>query len=152
MLMDPAGKEMKIDWKAVKPNEVELKLPLQDAKPGAATLLVSEYGASQPQSMPLQIFADAGHRDQFWVHAGDAAGILKGSRLDEVDSLTLKGVRFVPERPTPGGAATSCRGGRRCILDFRVAGRRRGNGTDYPEGRAGFRREVAGDRAAPRSR
>jgi hypothetical protein len=103
MLMDPAGKEMKIDWKAVKPNEVELKLPLQDAKPGAATLLVSEYGASQPQSMPLQIFADAGHRDQFSVHAGDTAGILKGSRLDEVDSLTLKGVRFVPEPSDSGG-------------------------------------------------
>ncbi len=103
MLTDPAGKEMKTEWKAVKPNEVELKLPLQDATPGTATLLVSEYGAGQPQSMPLQIFADAGHRDQFSVHAGDAVGILKGSRLDEVDSLTLKGVRFVPAPGDSGG-------------------------------------------------
>ena len=103
LLTDPAGKEMTTEWKAVKPNEVELKLPLQDSKPGALTLLVSEYGAGQPQSMPLQIFADAGHRDQFSLHAGDAEGILKGSRLDEVDSLTLKGVRFVPGPANPGG-------------------------------------------------
>ena len=38
MLKDPAGKEMKTEWKAVKPDEVELKLPLQDAQPGAMTL------------------------------------------------------------------------------------------------------------------
>jgi len=33
MLKDPAGKELKADWKTVKPNELEVKLPLQEAKP-----------------------------------------------------------------------------------------------------------------------
>jgi hypothetical protein len=32
----------------VNANEVELKLPLQAAQPGAMTLLVTQYGASQP--------------------------------------------------------------------------------------------------------
>ena len=35
MLKDPAGKELKTEWKTVKPNEVEVKLPLQEAQPGA---------------------------------------------------------------------------------------------------------------------
>jgi hypothetical protein len=45
MLKDPAGKELKAEWKAVKADEVELKLPLQSAQPGSLTLLVKQYGA-----------------------------------------------------------------------------------------------------------
>src|SRR5229473_2661803 len=44
MLKDPAGKELKADWKSVKPNEIEVKLPLQEAKPGTMTLWVTQYG------------------------------------------------------------------------------------------------------------
>jgi hypothetical protein len=102
MLKDPAGKELKTEWKAVKPNEVELKLPLQESQPGAVTLLVSQYGASEPQPLQLQAFAEAGRREQFTIHAGDAQGLLKGSRLDEVAGLTLKGIQFVPAPPGPG--------------------------------------------------
>src|SRR5216683_7246626 len=96
MLKDPAGKELKADWKTVKPNELEVKLPLQEAKPGAMTLLVTQYGVSQPQPISIQTFAEAGHFDGFSVHAGDAQGLLKGSRLDEVGSLTIRNVAFVP--------------------------------------------------------
>src|SRR5882672_11663104 len=31
MLKDPDGKELKVDWKSVKPSEVEVKLPLQES-------------------------------------------------------------------------------------------------------------------------
>jgi hypothetical protein len=96
MLKDPAGKELKVDWKATRPDEVEIKLPLQDTVPGSMTLLVSQHGVSEPQSVLLHTFADAGRFDGFTVHAGDTGGILKGSRLDEVTSLILKGVIFVP--------------------------------------------------------
>ena len=41
MIKDPAGKELKAEWKQLKPDEVEVKLPLQEAQPGAMTLLVS---------------------------------------------------------------------------------------------------------------
>ena len=54
MLKDPAGKQLKAEWKAVKPNEVEVKLPLQDAKPGAMTLLVTQYGVAQPQPVSFR--------------------------------------------------------------------------------------------------
>ena len=101
MLKDPAGKELKVDWKAVKPNEVELKLPLQESAPGPVTLLVAQYGAEEPQPLPLQAFVDAGHRDKFEVHAGDAQGVLRGTRLDEIASLVLHGIKFLPD---PGAA------------------------------------------------
>jgi hypothetical protein len=96
MLKDPAGKELKADWKSVKANEVEIKLPLQGAQPGALTLMVSQYGVSDPQPVPLRLFAEAGRFDGFSLHAGETAGSLRGSRLDEVTSLTVKTVVFVP--------------------------------------------------------
>jgi hypothetical protein len=96
MLKDPAGKELKAEWKAVKPNELEVKLPLQDAKPGAMTLVVTQFGAAQPEPVSIQTFAEAGHYDGFDIHSGDAQGTLQGSRLDEVASLSMKNVIFVP--------------------------------------------------------
>jgi hypothetical protein len=96
MLKDPAGKELKAEWKSVRPNELEVKLPLQGAKPGAMTLLVTQYGVADPQPVSIQTFAEAGHFDSFDLHSGDTQGILKGSRLDEVASLAVKNVIFVP--------------------------------------------------------
>jgi hypothetical protein len=96
MLKDPAGKELKTEWKTVKPNEVEVKLPLQEAKPGSMTLMVTQYGAGQPLPIAIQTFSEASHFDGFAIHAGDAQGTLQGSRLDEVASLSIKGIVFLP--------------------------------------------------------
>ena len=96
MLKDPAGKELKADWKPVKPNELEVKLPLQGAAPGAMTLLVKEVGAGEPRPISIQTFSEAGHFDGFAIHAGDAWGVLKGSRLDEVASLSIRNATFMP--------------------------------------------------------
>ena len=96
MLKDPGGKELKVDWKTTRPDEVEIKLPLQDSTPGAMTLLVSQYGDNQPDPISIHTFADAGRIDGFSIHAGDIVGVLKGNRLDEVASLTFKNNVFVP--------------------------------------------------------
>jgi len=105
MLKDPAGKELKAEWKSVKPNELEVKLPLQEAKPGAMTLLVSEAGKSLPQPISIQTFSEAGHFDGFTLHSGDTQGFLKGSRLDQVASLSIRNIAFVPgELSTRNGA------------------------------------------------
>jgi hypothetical protein len=96
MLKDPGGKQLKVDWKTTRPDEVEIKLPLQDATPGAMTLLVTQYGNNQPEPILIHTFADAGRIDGFAIHSGDIVGILKGNRLDEVASLTFKGSVFVP--------------------------------------------------------
>jgi hypothetical protein len=96
MLKDPAGKDLKVDWKSVKPNEVELKLPLTGAQPGDVTLLVQQFGTSEPQPVQLRAFSEASHLEGFEIHAGDSEGTLRGSRLDEVASLTLNGLIFLP--------------------------------------------------------
>jgi hypothetical protein len=96
MLKDPAGKEMKVDWKTVKPGELEVRLSLQETSPGAMTLLVTEAGAGQPQPISIRTFSEASHIDGFAIHAGDAQGLLKGTRLDEVAGLSLRNIAFVP--------------------------------------------------------
>ncbi|MGH8254595.1 MAG: hypothetical protein ACRET0_00065 [Steroidobacteraceae bacterium] len=100
MLRDPSGKELKAQWKKIKFNEVEVQLPLQEAKPGSLTLLVTQYGANHPQPLQLHAFSEAGHLDSFTIRAGDAQGILRGSRLDQVASLALKGAEFMPGKLT----------------------------------------------------
>jgi hypothetical protein len=105
MIKDPAGKELRAEWKTVKPNEVEVKLPLQDAEPGAMTLMVTQFGVKDPQPIQVKAFSEAGRFDGFSLHAGDTQGILKGSRLDEVASVSVGGVTFAPgELSTRAGA------------------------------------------------
>jgi len=101
MVKDPAGKELRAEWAPVKSNEVEINLPLQQAPPGAVTLLVSQYGVSEPQPVQLRAFPEAGRLEGFSIHAGETRGVLKGSRLDEVVSLSLKGHEFAPAGPAP---------------------------------------------------
>jgi hypothetical protein len=105
VLKDPAGNELKATWRGVNPNEVEVRLPLQAATPGGLTLAVSQYGANGPQSLELRAFAEAGHIDLFSIHAEDTEGILKGTRLDEVAALAIRGVDFAPGKlaRTPNG-------------------------------------------------
>jgi hypothetical protein len=96
MLKDPAGKELKVEWKVAKPDEIEVKLPLQEEDPGSMTLMVTQSGVSQPQAIPFRAFAEAGRLDGFTVHVGDVQGVLKGSRLDEVASLSIGSLTFLP--------------------------------------------------------
>jgi len=98
MVKDPAGKELRVEWSTVKSNEVEINLPLQQAEPGAMTLFVSQYGAQDLQPIELRAYPEAGRLESFSIHAGESRGILKGTRLDEVVSLSLKGLEFTPDR------------------------------------------------------
>jgi hypothetical protein len=96
MLRDAAGKELKPEWRAVKPTEVELKLPLQEIKPGSLTLLVSQYGGGPPQPVQLHAFSEAAHLDSFQIYAGDTQARLTGNRLDEVAGVVVQGTAFAP--------------------------------------------------------
>ena len=98
------GKAMQANWKMVKPNQVEVTLPLKDAQPGQMTLLVKQAGLNKPADLQVQAYSEAGHLSAFTLHAGDTEGMLEGTRLDEVASLKLKGVEFKP------GTLTSTKG------------------------------------------
>ena len=110
MLKDPAGKEVKAEWKAVSQNEVEVTLPLQEAQPGEMTLLVTQFGGQDPDPVALQAFLDAGRFDGFTIHAGDSQGVLKGGSLDEVASLSIGKLVFTP------GTVSNPHGGRDSLL------------------------------------
>jgi len=40
-----------------------------------------------PTSWPAQAYSEAAHLESFVINAGDAHGTLKGSRLDEVETV-----------------------------------------------------------------
>lgn len=96
LVKDSAGKEIKATWKATSPDEVTVAVPLKEAHPGPLRLEVKQYGTVTAQTIPLRAFAEAGHFNSFTMHQGDADGILKGSRLDDIASLKLSGVVFTP--------------------------------------------------------
>ncbi len=104
MVKDPTGKELRVEWSPVKANEVEINLPLQQAEPGSLTLLVSQYGASEPHPVELRAYPEAGRFESFSIHAGESHGVLKGSRLADVASLSLQGLEFAP---APGASSDS---------------------------------------------
>jgi hypothetical protein len=101
-LADASGKPLKVEWKSTKPDELEVHLALQQAAAGELRLLIRQHGRSQPHALALHAFAEAAHLESFTLYSGDSQGMLHGTRLDEVQKLTLKDVEF-----TPGALTTS---------------------------------------------
>jgi hypothetical protein len=90
------GKHIDSDWKVSKPDEVQVKLALQDVDPGTLTVEINRYGAASPDRVALQSYAETARLDSFRMHSGDDTGLLTGARLDEVAGLELYGVHFAP--------------------------------------------------------
>ncbi len=99
-LRDEQGKTIESEWKMAKPDELEVKVPLQKASAGSVTMLVKKFGLREADEIPLHTYAEAGRLDSFGIHAGDADGILKGTRLDQVDALEVNGMLFRPDSLT----------------------------------------------------
>jgi hypothetical protein len=95
-MQDGTGNRTRLEWKSLKPEEVEVKVPLQEMAPGELTLLVKEYGREREQPVQLHAYTEASHLETFTLHAGDSQGTLTGSRLDEVDALKVNGLEFSP--------------------------------------------------------
>jgi len=96
-------KPAKTSWKLDAPNDIEAKVSLEGAEPGAATLFVKQFGQTKPVEIPLHTYAEEWHLDQFVIHAGDQEGVLKGARLDLVASLEINGTHFLPQGLTRVG-------------------------------------------------
>jgi hypothetical protein len=99
-LQDPQGRELKASWKLAKPEELEIKVALKDQSAGPMKLKLHQFGLAHADEMPLQAYSEAAHLESFTINAGDAQGLLKGSRLDEVERFELKGTHFVPAKLT----------------------------------------------------
>ena len=90
------GKTVPVEWKAIKGDELELKVPLQNATAGGLKMQVKKFGLREPDVVSLHAYAEAARLDTLIVHAGDVDGILRGTRLDEVSKLELNKITFVP--------------------------------------------------------
>lgn len=97
-IKDPQGKEAKAKWNPVKSEELEVEVPLKQEDPGPVTIFVKQAGLAKPDEIVLHSYSEAAHLDRFAINAGDNQGVLKGTRLDEVDGFELKGIRFVPAK------------------------------------------------------
>jgi hypothetical protein len=102
-LRDSTGKETKAEFKMVKPDELEVKVPMTSAATGDAGLLVRQRGLQSPDQVAIQAYAQAGHLDALEFHAGDSTASLVGTRLDEVASVEMKDVQFKPGDLTHSG-------------------------------------------------
>jgi hypothetical protein len=95
-LKDEQAKTLTIEWKNSKPDELEVKVPLQKASAGWVTMQIKKFGLHETDEIPLHTYAEAARLDSFGIHAGDAEGLLKGTRLDQVASLEVNGIPFAP--------------------------------------------------------
>ncbi len=100
VVKDDQGKPLDTSWKAPKPDELEVKVPLQHASAGSVTMFIKKFGLHDVDEVPLHTYAEAGRLDSFNIHAGDANGILKGTRLDQVKSLEVNSLTFLPDALT----------------------------------------------------
>jgi hypothetical protein len=96
-LRDEKGKVIEAEWKTAKPEELEVKVPLQNATAGMLTVTIHKMGTRQADEIPLHTYSEAGRLDAFDIHSGDAEGVLKGTRLDQVTAIDVSGLRFTPD-------------------------------------------------------
>ncbi|HKF25575.1 MAG TPA: hypothetical protein VKB24_06350 [Candidatus Acidoferrum sp.] len=96
----PEGRELKANWKSSGTNEVTVAVPLKDSGTGPVTVWVKQFGLSRPEELRLQAYSEAAKLDEFSISAGDRQGVLEGTRLDQVNSFELDGIRFSPAKLT----------------------------------------------------
>jgi hypothetical protein len=92
-----------LTWKSDKSGEIVLQLPLESVKPGEVALQIKQFGISQPETVPLHAYTNDVKLDSFNYHAGDTTMNVTGDHLEQLSSLKLDGVRFVPAETADSG-------------------------------------------------
>lgn len=97
-IQNARGAEIKSTWKTVKPNELEIDVPMKDETAGPLKMTIQQFGSRATDQLDLQAYAEAASLDGFKISAGDQQGVLTGTRLDQVNGVELKGIRFEPAK------------------------------------------------------
>ncbi len=97
-VVESNGKTLPATSKLVKPGELEVEVPLKDQAPGQVKIQVKQFGLEKPDQVSVSTYAEAAHLDRFTINAGDPQGVLKGTRLDQVQSFELNGIHFMPAK------------------------------------------------------
>jgi hypothetical protein len=90
------GNPRKLVWKSPKPEQLEVVVPMKDATPGPVDLEIHQFGLEKPDHLTLKAYAEAAALDRLTLSAGDAEALLKGNRLDEVETVSLDGITWTP--------------------------------------------------------
>jgi hypothetical protein len=93
---DGNGNSVTNVWAATETDILQVKLALQNVQPGPLTLQVKQYGSTAVDHVQVRSYAESARLDLFSIHSGDRTGTLRGTRLDEVATLVIDGVRFNP--------------------------------------------------------
>lgn len=99
VLLKDESKATPLEWKAEgteKPDELEVKVPLQSSPASGVKLLVKKFGLPEADEITLHTYAEAGRLDSFSINAGDSEALLRGTRLDQVGKAEVDGVIFTP--------------------------------------------------------
>jgi len=88
--------DLKLTWKSPKAQMLDVSVPLKDAEPGMVTVAIHQYGLAKPDQVSLKAYAEAAAIEHLSLSAGDKVAVLKGKRLDEVNSADLAGISFTP--------------------------------------------------------
>lgn len=97
-IQNEQGKEIKSSWQVLKPSELEIHVPLKGEEAGSLKMSIEQFGRSTQDQVALRAYTEAARLDGFKINAGDQQGVLTGTRLDEVNSFELKGIRFEPAK------------------------------------------------------
>ena len=98
-----SGEKIESAWKRTKPDQLEVKIELKDTKPGTLAVILKQDDAPKPDEVQLHTYTEAGHLDRFVIGQGARQGLLEGTRLDEVGSIELRGIRFSPGKVARAG-------------------------------------------------
>jgi hypothetical protein len=97
-VVESNGKTLPATAKVVKTGELEVEVPLKNQTPGDVKLELKQFGLDKPDQVSVSTYAEAAHLDRFTINAGDPQGVLKGTRLDQVQSFELNGIHFMPAK------------------------------------------------------
>ncbi len=93
---DADGKALDASWKATSPTQIQVDMPLESEKAGPLSLEVRQSGLEKQDKVALHTYSEPAKLDGFQLHAGDVQGVLTGTRLDEVATMTANNVVFSP--------------------------------------------------------
>ncbi len=85
-----------LTWKPEKAEEIEVQLPLGNVRPGEVALEIKQFGIPQAETVKLRAYSGEIKLEGFRYHAGDKTLSVTGAHLEQLASLELDGVRFVP--------------------------------------------------------
>ncbi len=100
--------DTKVDWKlshndkepqkntSPAPIEVGLTLP-RDTAPGTIRLAIKQFGITTSDFISATAFVEPARVETLLLHAGDSTAVLTGASLDQVKSLTIKDLTYIPE-------------------------------------------------------